>query len=150
MAWKIMESSIQRKKCVERLYQECLEKVDEGEGEVGNFKNVANEDGNTKQNLNLGEESESELAAEQSSPSQPPFPSPPSNAAAAQPELNPTPPSPTKTETETARDKVEVEDIKTWLRTYPLRNETTHFSCIMDPSAPDGGAIVWVEACEEV
>lgn len=40
MAWKIMESSIQRKKCVERLYQECLEKVDEGEGEEGNFSTL--------------------------------------------------------------------------------------------------------------
>jgi len=43
---------------------------------------------------------------------------------------------------------VGVEDIKTWLRTYPVRNQTTHFSCIMDPSAP-GGGMLWVEACEE-
>ena len=67
------------------------------------------------------------------------------NATAARPEENSSPPA-----SKTRAHIVEVEDIKDWLRTYPLRNETTHFSCIMDPSAPDGGAIVWVEACEEV
>ncbi|PPQ96777.1 hypothetical protein CVT26_006261 [Gymnopilus dilepis] len=38
-------------------------------------------------------------------------------------------------------------DIKRWLRIYPIRNECTHFSCIMDPSMP-GGGLRWVEACE--
>ncbi|KAF6759399.1 beta subunit of N-acylethanolamine-hydrolyzing acid amidase-domain-containing protein [Ephemerocybe angulata] len=45
--------------------------------------------------------------------------------------------------------RVGVEEIKEWLRTYPLRNATTHFSCIMDP-AREGGGILWAEACEEV
>ncbi|KAH9479829.1 N-acylethanolamine-hydrolyzing acid amidase [Psilocybe cubensis] len=40
-----------------------------------------------------------------------------------------------------------VNDVKTWLRTYPIRNECTHFCCIMDPSA-EGGGLVWVESCE--
>ncbi|TFK25142.1 hypothetical protein FA15DRAFT_591146 [Coprinopsis marcescibilis] len=46
-----------------------------------------------------------------------------------------------------ASSPVTVGDVKQWLRTYPIRNETTHFSCIMDPSAP-GGGLVWVETCE--
>lgn len=48
-----------------------------------------------------------------------------------------------------AGGKVELDDIKAWLRTQPVRNETTHFSCIMDPSAP-GGGMLWVEGCETV
>lgn len=91
VAWKIMESSVQRKACVERLYQEC----------------VANG-------------------------------------------FDPTSPATSNDHPVQSPRDVEFEDIKIWLRTYPLRNETTHFSCIMDPSAPDGGAMVWVEACEEV
>ncbi|TEB36775.1 hypothetical protein FA13DRAFT_1787132 [Coprinellus micaceus] len=50
---------------------------------------------------------------------------------------------------EQAGRKVTLENIKRWLRTRPVRNETTHFSCIMDPSAL-GGGMVWVEACEAV
>lgn len=42
-----------------------------------------------------------------------------------------------------------VDEIKEWLRTHPVRNEDTHFSCIMDPSQ-EGGGILWAEACEEV
>jgi len=45
-------------------------------------------------------------------------------------------------------DNVSVEDVKSWLRRYPIRNECTHFSCIMDPLA-QGGGLVWVETCEE-
>jgi hypothetical protein len=37
--------------------------------------------------------------------------------------------------------------VKTWLNTKPILNETTHFSCIMDP-APEGGQLVWVRAYE--
>lgn len=44
--------------------------------------------------------------------------------------------------------RVTVDTVRQWLRTYPLRNEMTHFSCIMDPSA-EGGGLLWVEACEE-
>jgi len=44
-------------------------------------------------------------------------------------------------------DDVLIEDVKSWLREYPVRNECTHFSCIMDPSA-QGGGLVWVETCE--
>ncbi|RXW20802.1 hypothetical protein EST38_g5069 [Candolleomyces aberdarensis] len=144
VARKIMESSMQRKACVEKLYQECVEKPQNLE------KNVSSEGANP----NL-EESESDPAAGPSQSSSPslgnsstPSPTTPPNAAQpeVQPSSNPNPP-PSKTKT---THNVEVEDIKTWLRTYPLRNETTHFSCIMDPSARDGGAIVWVEACEEV
>lgn len=36
------------------------------------------------------------------------------------------------------------EDVRLWLRLYPVRNECTHFSCIMDPSE-EGGGIVWAE-----
>jgi hypothetical protein len=36
-----------------------------------------------------------------------------------------------------------VRQVKQWLGTVPLKNETTHFSCIMDP-AVDGGGLVWV------
>ncbi|KAF8963397.1 beta subunit of N-acylethanolamine-hydrolyzing acid amidase-domain-containing protein [Flammula alnicola] len=45
-------------------------------------------------------------------------------------------------------ENISLQDVKTWLRTYPIRNECTHFSCIMDPSA-QGGGLVWVETCEE-
>jgi hypothetical protein len=45
------------------------------------------------------------------------------------------------------RDEASVDDVKSWLREYPVRNECTHFSCIMDPSA-QGGGLVWVETCE--
>ncbi|KAJ2915582.1 hypothetical protein MD484_g4854, partial [Candolleomyces efflorescens] len=133
VARKIMESSMQRKACVERLYQECVERVEEKE----------QEEGMAVKSLDLAEESEPEyeLAVGREAPSpsrQVPLASSPPLAA-----------PPTKIQA-TTRGKVEVEDIKTWLRTYPLRNETTHFSCIMDPSASEGGAIVWVEACEEV
>jgi hypothetical protein len=41
-----------------------------------------------------------------------------------------------------------LEEVKEWLRTYPVRNECTHFSCIMDPSR-EGGGVLWVEACEQ-
>lgn len=44
--------------------------------------------------------------------------------------------------------RVTVDTVREWLRTYPLRNEMTHFSCIMDPSG-EGGGLLWVEACEE-
>ena len=43
-------------------------------------------------------------------------------------------------------DNISTEDVKSWLRRYPIRNECTHFSCIMDPSA-QGGGLVWVETC---
>lgn len=43
-------------------------------------------------------------------------------------------------------EPVSVDDLKLWLRKDPVRNETTHFSCIMDPSV-EGGGLVWVEAC---
>ncbi|PPQ65199.1 hypothetical protein CVT24_011383 [Panaeolus cyanescens] len=42
--------------------------------------------------------------------------------------------------------RLSASDLKIWLRTYPIRNESTHFSCIMDPSVP-GGGLVWVETC---
>ncbi|KIM38314.1 hypothetical protein M413DRAFT_447815 [Hebeloma cylindrosporum] len=45
-------------------------------------------------------------------------------------------------------DNVSIEDVKSWLRKYPIRNECTHFSCIMDPSM-QGGGLVWVETCVE-
>lgn len=48
-----------------------------------------------------------------------------------------------------AEEKVTLEEIKEWLRTQPVRNETTHFSCIMDPCAP-GGGMVWVEGCDTI
>jgi hypothetical protein len=44
-------------------------------------------------------------------------------------------------------DPVSVDDLKLWLRKYPIRNELTHFSCIMDPSVK-GGGLVWVESCD--
>jgi len=44
-------------------------------------------------------------------------------------------------------DPVSVDDLKLWLRKHPVRNELTHFSCVMDPSA-QGGGLVWVEACD--
>ena len=44
-------------------------------------------------------------------------------------------------------EPVTVGDIKLWLRKHPIRNELTHFSCIMDPSV-EGGGLVWVESCE--
>lgn len=40
---------------------------------------------------------------------------------------------------------VTVEDIQTWMEEYPIFNETTHFSCIMDPSA-EGGGLLWVKS----
>lgn len=39
-------------------------------------------------------------------------------------------------------------DVKHWLGTFPLKNESTHFSCIMDP-AVDGGGLVWVQRFRE-
>ena len=44
-------------------------------------------------------------------------------------------------------EPVSVDDLKLWLRKHPIRNELTHFSCIMDPSVK-GGGLVWVESCE--
>jgi len=44
-------------------------------------------------------------------------------------------------------EPVSVDDLKLWLRKRPVRNELTHFSCIMDPSV-DGGGLVWVESCD--
>ena len=44
-------------------------------------------------------------------------------------------------------EPVSVDDLKLWLRKDPIRNELTHFSCIMDPSVK-GGGLVWVEACD--
>ncbi|KAF9564909.1 hypothetical protein CPC08DRAFT_815668 [Agrocybe pediades] len=41
-------------------------------------------------------------------------------------------------------EQASIEDVKTWLRTRPVRNEDTHFACIMDPSV-QGGGLVWVE-----
>lgn len=43
-------------------------------------------------------------------------------------------------------EPVSVDDLKLWLRKSPIRNELTHFSCIMDPSVK-GGGLVWVESC---
>ena len=43
-------------------------------------------------------------------------------------------------------EPVSVDDLKLWLRKHPIRNELTHFSCIMDPSV-EGGGLVWVESC---
>lgn len=47
-----------------------------------------------------------------------------------------------------SEDKGEVRrtmrDVKLWLETEPIKNETTHFSCIMDPSVK-GGGLVWVQ-----
>ena len=43
-------------------------------------------------------------------------------------------------------EPVSLDDLKVWLRTHPVRNELTHFSCIMDPSVK-GGGLVWVESC---
>jgi len=48
---------------------------------------------------------------------------------------------------EKGRRRVTLADVKSWLRTYPVRNECTHFSCIMDPSV-QGGGLLWVETCE--
>ena len=42
----------------------------------------------------------------------------------------------------------DLEEVKEWLRTYPVRNECTHFSCVMDPSR-EGGGMLWIEACEQ-
>jgi hypothetical protein len=42
-----------------------------------------------------------------------------------------------------------LEQVKRWLRTYPVRNECTHFSCIMDPSRP-GGGLRWVETFDGI
>jgi hypothetical protein len=39
----------------------------------------------------------------------------------------------------------DVEEVKVWLSTPPTLNDTTHFSCVMDPKA-DGGGLVWVQA----
>jgi len=36
-------------------------------------------------------------------------------------------------------DDVSIEDVKSWLRRYPMKNECTHFSCIMGPLAQGGG-----------
>ena len=44
-------------------------------------------------------------------------------------------------------EPVSVDDLKLWLRKHPIRNELTHFSCIMDPSV-EGGGLVWVESCD--
>ena len=44
-------------------------------------------------------------------------------------------------------EPVSVDDLKLWLRKHPIRNEFTHFSCVMDPSV-EGGGLVWVEACD--
>jgi hypothetical protein len=35
-------------------------------------------------------------------------------------------------------------DVKEWLETDPVKNEMTHYSCIMDPSVR-GGGLVWVQ-----
>ena len=35
-------------------------------------------------------------------------------------------------------------DVKEWLEAEPVRNEMTHYSCIMDPSVR-GGGLVWVQ-----
>ncbi|KAH6911719.1 beta subunit of N-acylethanolamine-hydrolyzing acid amidase-domain-containing protein [Coprinopsis sp. MPI-PUGE-AT-0042] len=47
------------------------------------------------------------------------------------------------------RDGASLEQVKQWLRTYPVRNECTHFSCIMDPSRP-GGGIRWAETFDGI
>ena len=47
------------------------------------------------------------------------------------------------------KEGVSVEQIKRWLRTYPVRNECTHFSCIMDPSRP-GGGLRWAETFDGI
>lgn len=44
-----------------------------------------------------------------------------------------------------SKPHVEIADIQYWMQTYPIRNEATHFSCIMDPSAT-GGGVVWVKS----
>ncbi|TFK67722.1 hypothetical protein BDN72DRAFT_879494 [Pluteus cervinus] len=35
--------------------------------------------------------------------------------------------------------------VRDWIEAYPIANECTHFSCIMDPSV-EGGGLVWVRA----
>jgi len=39
---------------------------------------------------------------------------------------------------------LDVTRVKYWLGSVPLKNEATHFSCIMDP-AVKGGGLVWVQ-----
>lgn len=39
---------------------------------------------------------------------------------------------------------LEVKVISNWLKMHPLRNDNTHFSCLMDP-AVEGGGLIWVE-----
>ncbi|KAF9451151.1 hypothetical protein P691DRAFT_808635 [Macrolepiota fuliginosa MF-IS2] len=40
---------------------------------------------------------------------------------------------------------VEVADVQNWMQSYPICNEATHFSCIMDPSVV-GGRIIWLKS----
>ena len=44
----------------------------------------------------------------------------------------------------TWRKQRSLSQIKEWLEEKPVKNENTHFSCIMDPSAEAGG-LVWVQ-----
>lgn len=41
-------------------------------------------------------------------------------------------------------DRRSLSEVKKWLEEEPVMNETTHYSCIMDPSA-EGGGLVWVQ-----
>lgn len=42
------------------------------------------------------------------------------------------------------REERSLSQIKEWLEEKPVKNEYTHYSCIMDPSAEAGG-LVWVQ-----
>ncbi len=44
----------------------------------------------------------------------------------------------------TRRNRRSLSELKEWLEEEPVKNECTHFSCIMDPSA-EGGGLVWVQ-----
>ncbi|KAF8327342.1 hypothetical protein F5887DRAFT_173454 [Amanita rubescens] len=44
----------------------------------------------------------------------------------------------------TRRNRRSLSEFKEWLKEEPVKNECTHFSCIMDPSE-EGGGLVWVQ-----
>lgn len=46
-------------------------------------------------------------------------------------------------------DGATLEQVQQWMKTYPVQNTFTHFSCIMDPSQP-GGGILWVSTADRV
>ena len=49
----------------------------------------------------------------------------------------------------TRRNRRSLSEFKEWLEEEPLKNESTHFSCIMDPSA-EGGGLVWVQRYSQI